>query len=92
MKSIESKKLFDNSSMSKSIWTLKFFIKSRCLFLRFSYLLVQSSSSKSPILNPFLPVLSIYVGPIPFNVEPIFFDPLDSSEAWSISLCVGSIK
>ena len=45
----------------------------------------------SPILIPFLPVLSIYVGPIPLRVEPILDFPFESSEAASKSLWVGKI-
>ena len=35
-----------------------------------------------------LPILSWYVGPMPFNVEPILFSPL-LSYAWSSKRCVG---
>ena len=40
-------------------------------------------SLESPIRIPFRPVLSIYVGPIPLRVEPIFAFPFAASEAAS---------
>ena len=41
---------------------------------------------------PLRPVLSMYVGPIPFKVDPIFALPFEASEAASKSRCVGKIK
>ena len=53
----------------------------KCFSFSFWYFLLKSTELISPILNPFRPVLSIYVGPIPFKVEPIFCFPFDNSDA-----------
>ena len=57
-----------------------------CLLFKKLYLSIKLFSKISPTLSPFLPVLSMYVGPIPFNVEPIFVLPLAASEAASSNL------
>ena len=53
------------------------------LFNSSMFVLIFSSNifslNKSPILIPFLAVLSIYVGPIPLPVVPILLAPFNSS-------------
>ena len=46
----------------------------------------------SPTRRPLRLTLSVYVGPIPLRVEPIFPLPIAASFAASRSLCVGSIR
>ena len=64
----------------------------KCLMLRRLYFSSQLDAKISPTRIPFLPVLSIYVGPIPFSVEPILAFPFDASDAASNRRWVGSIR
>ena len=63
-----------------------------CFSTRVSYFSLNSFVSISPIRKPLRPVLSIYVGPIPFKVEPILFLPFAASLAASNNRCDGKIK
>ena len=51
----------------------------------------DSFEYKSPIFNPILAILSVYVGPIPFFVVPILPFPATLSEYPSTSVCHGIV-
>ena len=64
----------------------------RCLRVSLSYFSRKLGERISPTRKPFLPVLSMYAGPIPFSVEPIFSAPFAASDAASSARCVGRMR
>ena len=55
------------------------------------YLVGKSGEIISPTRNPWREILSVYVGPIPFKVEPIFASPFAFSYAASNKRWVGKM-